>query len=166
MLYVIGYIAKVGNRENRGSDDVLIMDQGTVLGLVGVALGAEADYGRVLFVRDNAHDPVGGDGIFVQHEGNGLALFYGIGVHLPDVDQRTGVVSRLHGAGEDGINPQAEDPRAHQQQGQQHNQSHQHGADDIPDFFDCTHCFLGVLLFSSSAVSLFCFRICSSSMIA
>ena len=42
MLDVIGHVAQLGDGEHRGADDVFIMDEAAILGVVGVALGAEA----------------------------------------------------------------------------------------------------------------------------
>ena len=78
---------------------VFIMYEGAILGFVGVALGAEADHGGIFLVRDDAHDAVRGHSILVQHERDGLSICYGVGVNLFHINQRTGVIGRLHGAG-------------------------------------------------------------------
>ena len=45
VLDVIGCVAQLGNGKHRGADDVFIMDEAAVLGVVGVALGTEAQSG-------------------------------------------------------------------------------------------------------------------------
>ena len=87
MLDVVRHIAQIGDGEDRRADDILIMYKAAVLGVVGVALGAEADDGGVLLVRDDTHHAVGGDGVLVQHKGDGLPLLDGVGVDLLDIDQ-------------------------------------------------------------------------------
>ena len=136
MLDVIGHVAQTGNGEYRRAHYILIVDETAVLGIVGVALGAEADDGGVLLVGDDAHHTVGGDGVLVQHEGDGLAHFNGVGVHLLHVDQGTNVIGRLHGAGQHGEYLQPDQPGAHQQNGQDHHQRHRNAADRVPDSFN------------------------------
>ena len=93
------------------------MHQPAILGLVRVALGAEAYHARVLFIRHYADYAVGRDGVFVEHEGYRLTLFYGVWVYLFNINQGTGVVCRLHGAGQHGEYLQPDDPCAHKQKG-------------------------------------------------
>ena len=135
MLDVVCDIAEEGDREHRRADDVFIMDKAAVLALVRVALGAEADDGGVLLIRHDADNAVRGDGVFIEHEGDDLPGLNGVRVRLFHIDQRTGVICRLHGAGEDREHLQAEDARSHKQQRQQHNERDQNGADDVPRFF-------------------------------
>lgn len=98
------------------------MYERTILGFVGVALGAEADHGGVFLVRDDAHDAVRGHRVLVQHERDGLFFFYGVGVYLLYIDQRAGVIGRLHRAGQHGEYLQSHDPRANQQERQENHQ--------------------------------------------
>ena len=112
------------------------MDKGTVLGVIRVALGTETNNGWVFLVLDDAHDPVGGDGVLVQHEGDGLPLGDGVGVDLFHINQRARVIRRLHGAGQHGEHLQSNDPRAHQQERQDYHQRHQNGTDGVPDFLE------------------------------
>lgn len=72
VLDVIGCVAQLGNGKHRGADDVFIMDEAAVLGVVGVALGAEAQSGGIVLVGDHLHHPVGGYGVLIQHEGDDL----------------------------------------------------------------------------------------------
>ena len=136
MLDVACDIAEIRDREHRGADDVFIMDKAAVLGLVRIALRAEADDGGILLIRHNADNAVRGDGVFIEHERDDLSRLNGVRIHFFHIDQRTGVICRLHGAGEDREHLQAEDARSHKQQRQQHNERDQNGADDVPRFFD------------------------------
>ena len=111
------------------------MYQPTVLSFVGIALGAEANHGGILLIRDDAHNAVGDHGVLVQHKGDGLPDLDGVGVYLFYIDQRTGVIGRFHGSGQHGEYLQAHDPCAHQQQRQNHHQRNQNTTDHIPDFF-------------------------------
>ena len=115
MLDIIRNIAEIRDGEDRRADYVFIMYERTILGFVRVALGAEAYHGGIFLVRDNAHDAVRGDGALVQHERDRLSNLDGIGVDLFDIDQRAGVIRRLHGAGQDGKHLQSHDPRTDQQ---------------------------------------------------
>lgn len=58
------------------------MDKAAVFGFVSVPLGAEADHGRIRFILHYAYDPVGGHGVFIQHEGDGLSGLDGVRIHL------------------------------------------------------------------------------------
>ena len=82
--------------EHRRADHVPVMDKPAVLGVVGVALGAEADDGGVLLIGNDAHNAVRRHGVFVQHKGDGLTLCYAEGVNLFDIDQRACVIRRLY----------------------------------------------------------------------
>ena len=134
VLDIIGNIAKIRNREDGRANYIFIMYKRTVLRFVGIALCAEADHRGVFFVRHNAHDPVGGNGVFVQHEGDGLPLFYGVGVCFLYIDQRSGVIGGLHRAGQHREHLQPDDARANKKQRQNHHQCNQDIADGIPDF--------------------------------
>ena len=136
MLDVVCDEAEVRDGEHRRADDVLIMHKTAVFGFVRVALRAEADDGGVLLVRHDADDAVRGDGVFIEHEGDDLSVPNGVRVHLFHIDQRAGVVRRLHGAGEHGVHLQTEEPCADEKQRQQHHERHQNAADDIPRFSD------------------------------
>ena len=112
------------------------MYERTILGFVRVALGAEADHGGIFLVRDNAHDAVRGDGALVQHERDRLSNLDGIGVDLFDIDQRAGVIRRLHAAGQDAHRPQTDQPHTHQKQRQNDHQHHRSGGDGIAHFLN------------------------------
>lgn len=73
---------------------------------------------------------------YIQHERDGLSFFYGVGVYLLYIDQRTGVIGRLHRAGQHGEYLQSNDSRANQQERQKHHQRDQDAADHIPDFLE------------------------------
>ena len=100
MLDIVRHIAQIWDGEHRPADHIFIVHQSAVLGIVGIALGAEADHRRILLVRDNAHHTVGRHSGLIHHEGDGLPLLDGIGVHLFDIDQGAGMVGRLHRAGQ------------------------------------------------------------------
>ena len=136
MLDVIRDIAQIWNGKDRRTDHIFIMHQPSVLGVVSVALCAEADHGGVLLVRDNADHAVGSNGVLIQHEGDGLAFLYRIRFYLFYIDQRTGVIRRLHRTGQYGEHLQSHDSRAHQQKRQKHHQRYQNGADHVPDFLE------------------------------
>ena len=136
VLDVICNIAEIRDGEDRRADHIFIMYEGTILGLVGVALGAEADHGGVFLVRDNTHNAVRGHGILVQHERDGLSFFYGVWVYLFYIDQRTGVIGRLHGTGQHSEHLQPDDPCTNKEQRQDHHQCNQDTADHIPDFLE------------------------------
>ena len=79
---------------------------------------------------------MGGHGVFIQHEGDGLSGLDGVRIHLFYIDKGAGVVSRLHGAGKHRKHLQTHHPSAYQQQSQQHHQTHQHGGKDVPDLLN------------------------------
>ena len=135
MLDVIGDVPEIRYGKDRYADDIFIMHGRTVRGVVGVPLGAEAEDGAVLLVGQDLNDPVGGHGILIEHEGDGIPHLKVLGVHALDIEQGAGVISRLHRAGKDDICIQPHQPDAHQGHGQQHHQHHQHRADYIPNFF-------------------------------
>ena len=136
MLDIIGKITKFWNRKNGGAHNVFIVDQAAILIGIGVPLGAVADDGRVLLIGDNAHDPVGSDGILIQHEGDDRALTELGGIHLFHIDQGAGMIGWLHGAGKNRKHLQAHQPGPHQQQRQQHRQRNKGACENIPDFPD------------------------------
>ena len=136
VLDIIRNIAEIRDGEDRRADYIFIMYERTVFGLVGIALCAETDHGGVFLVRDDAHDAVRGHRVLVQHERDGLSFFYGVGVYLLYIDQRTGVIGRLHRAGQHGEYLQSNDSRANQQERQKHHQRDQDAADHIPDFLE------------------------------
>ena len=107
------------------------MDEAAVLGVVGVALGAEAQSGGIVLVGDHLHHPVGGHGVLIQHEGDDLPRPDGGGVHLFYVDEGAYVVSGLHGAGQNGEGADAGQSDADQRHSQKYYQRHQNGADDL-----------------------------------
>ena len=74
-------IAEIRDGEDRRADYVFIMYERTILGFVGVALGAEADHGGVFLVRDDPRNPVGGNRVFIQHKS-----YDGAGVNIRGVD--------------------------------------------------------------------------------
>ena len=131
MLDVIGCVAQLGNGKHRGADDVFIMDEAAVLGVVGVALGTEAQSGGIVLVGDHLHHPVGGHGVLIQHEGDDLPRLDGGGVHLFYVDEGAHMVSGFHGPGQDGEGADAGQSDADQRHGQKYCQRHQNGADDL-----------------------------------
>ena len=110
------------------------MHQAAVLAVVRIALGAEADDRRILLVRDDLHHAVSGDGVLIEHKGDDLARLNGERIDFFHIDQRACVIGRLHGAGEHGEHLQTHQPRADQQQRQDHHQHNQRGADRVPDF--------------------------------
>ena len=77
---------------------------------------------------------MGGNGVFVQHKGDGLPLLYGVGVYLFYIDQRSGVIGGLHRARQHREHLQPDDARANKKQRQNHHQRNQDIADGIPDF--------------------------------
>lgn len=72
-MHKVGEIAEVMNAEDRLADDILAMNRCSVRGIIGVALGAEAQNAAVLSVGQNLNDPMGGHRILIQHEGDGVA---------------------------------------------------------------------------------------------
>lgn len=131
VLDVIGCVAQLGNGKHRGADDVFIMDEAAVLGVVGVALGAEAQSGGIVLVGDHLHHPVGGHGVLIQHEGDDLPRPDGGGIHLFYVDEGAHMVSGFHGSRQNGEGADAGQSDADQRHGQKHCQRHQNGADDL-----------------------------------
>ena len=131
VLDVIGCVAQLGNGKHRGADDVFIMDEAAVLGVVGVALGTEAQSGGIVLVGDHLHHPVGGHGVLIQHEGDDLPRPDGGGVHLFYVDEGAHMVSGFHGSRQNGEGADAGQSDADQRHGQKYCQRHQNGADDL-----------------------------------
>ena len=112
------------------------MYERAVLGVVRVAFRAEADDRGILLIGNNAHDPVGRDGVFIQHEGDGLAGLDSVRVDLFDIDKRTGVICRLHRTGEYGEHLQADNPRPDQKQRQDHNDRDDDSTDYVPNLLE------------------------------
>lgn len=114
VLHEVGEIPQIGDGKHRLANDVFIMHGRTVRGVVGVPLGAEAEDGAVLLVGQDLNDPVGGHGILIEHEGDGIPHPEVLRVHALDIEQGAGVISRLHGAGKNDICIQPHQPDAHQ----------------------------------------------------
>ena len=136
------------------------MYERAVLRFVRIALGAETNYGGILLIRDNADDAVRRDRLFIEHERDGLTGLNGKRVNLFDIDQRAGMVCRLHRAGEDGKDLQTENARARQQERQQDNDGNQDSAYEIPDFLKCFAHFCPFRQ-NVSIKSCFCFQMAS-----
>lgn len=130
MLDVIGHVAQLGDGKHRGADDVFIVDEAAVLGVVGVALGAEAQSGGssssgttsttrwVATVFSSSMKVMTCPGRMVVG-----STFY--------VDEGAYMVGGFHGAGQDGEGADAGQSDADQRHGQKDYQRHQNGAKEL-----------------------------------
>ena len=119
------------------------MDKGAVLRCIGIALGAEADNGRVLLIRYDLHNTVGDNRFLIQHKGDYITGAQLGGIDLFIIEQRADMIGRLHRAGKHGIHLQAKQPDTRQRYRQKHHRNHQHRGDHIPDlFYRCFHWYL------------------------
>ena len=97
---------------------------------------------EILVFRVDVDDAVGGHGkIFIQHKSNGIADFDIGGFRITDIDQRTGMISRFHGAGKNGIHIKTDKADADQQDREDHYKNNENRCDSIPDFlYTFIHC--------------------------
>ena len=87
----------------------------------------------MLIFRINGDDAVRDDiEILIDHERDRIADLHVLGRAGLDIDERAGVISRFHAAGQDAHRPEADQPDPHQKQRQNDNQDHQHGGDSVP----------------------------------
>ena len=97
---------------------------------------------EILVFRVDVDDAVGGYGkIFIQNKSNGIADFDIGGFRITDIDQRTGMISRFHGAGKNGIHIKTDKADADQQDREDHYKNNENRCDSIPDFlYTFIHC--------------------------
>lgn len=137
VLDVIGKVAQLRDGEDWGADDIFVVDQPAICGIVGIALGAVAQRFRVLLVGHDLHDSVGCYRILIQHEGDDIAGLQLLVINLLHIDERADMVRRFHRPGQDGENLNPDQPNSHQSNRQKDYQTHQDVGDDIPYRFHC-----------------------------
>ena len=108
---------------------------------VGLSVGIPFSI-EILIFRVNVDDAVGGHGqVFVQHKSDGVTDFDIGGFRIADIDQRTGMISRFHGAGKNGIHIKTDKADADQQDREDHYKNNENRCDSIPDFlYTFIHC--------------------------
>ena len=74
--------------------------------------------------------------VLIEYERDRVADLHVLGRTGLDIDQRAGVIRRLHAAGQDAHRPQTDQPHAHQKQRQNDHQHYQHGGDGIAHFLN------------------------------
>ena len=135
ILYVVGYIAEIGDGKHGFTDYVLIVQGATVGCVVGVALGEVAEGVGVVFVHEDLDDTVGGHGVFIEHKGYGVADLQLLVVHFLDVYERTYVVGGLHGSRKNREDLQTDYSYAHEQYSQCNYNNDDKRAYRVPYFF-------------------------------
>ena len=121
-------ITQVRDGEHRAADEVLEIDRCAVGRVIRVSLRVE----MLVFRIDGDHAVCDNIQVLIEHKGDRVADLHVLGRTGLDIDQRAGVIRRLHAAGQDAHRPQTDQPHAHQKQRQNDNQDHQHGGDSVP----------------------------------
>ena len=121
-------IAQIRDGEHRAADEVLEIDRCAVGRVVRVSLRVE----MLVFRIDGDHAVCDDIQVLIEHKGDRVTDLHVLGRTGLDIDQRAGVIRRLHAAGQDAHRPQTDQPHAHQKQRQNDNQDHQHGGDSVP----------------------------------
>ena len=131
LLDITGDISHLRDRKHRLADDVACADQRGVHIIVRIALGAVADDGRIIFIRNNLNNTVRSDHIGRNAERDNVVHTQIAGVHALDINQRPGGIGRFHRAGQHTIYLYAEDADTCDKECKYHRNDYQAGRQDF-----------------------------------
>lgn len=110
VLNIIGDVSKIWYGEDDLTNNMRRADERSVDRFVRIALGLELVLAGVAFVLYDIHDTVGSDHVGRKAEGDNIVNTERAGIYTANIDQRSGRISRLHGAGKHSVDLETKNP--------------------------------------------------------